>query len=342
MSATQYMQYDSDQGVYTSSVPDLLLSAESLSCRNDSLPRDYDGFMYDNWSADGFLPYSDVLGFDPLMDTLRGPSDILAPYSDLSQLCVDAALYSVEDLQPFVEGSSAGDYRPSTSWTAALQNPISVEPSHYTTFAPIQGPSDTSTSADTVPSASYMSSPLEWPPFSSPESPSETLCDTHSPATSSPTAADSRSATSDRSSKRLPRARRSSIRRGHARPSNTATDPSYASGGVRRTSPRNKQVGFVPYARIDAHHERSDCRHCSFSTTRKGDLERHERTHFAHICDPELVCCGLPEEEAPVHQGVPYEYGGRRMVGGCMKTFSRRDSFLRHLKKATCFRPAHM
>ncbi|KAH9919281.1 uncharacterized protein B0H18DRAFT_1016462 [Fomitopsis serialis] len=33
--------------------------------------------------------------------------------------------------------------------------------------------------------------------------------------------------------------------------------------------------------------------------------------------------------QVPDHR-ESYEHGGRRIVSGCMRTFSRRDSFLRH------------
>ncbi|KAH9831371.1 uncharacterized protein C8Q71DRAFT_300687 [Rhodofomes roseus] len=111
---------------------------------------------------------------------------------------------------------------------------------------------------------------------------------------------------------------------------------------VRTTSPRNKQVGFVPSAEPVAHEELSACSYCPFSTKRKGDLERHVRTHFALSRGQEWVCCGVPEEDALELTRDSYEYGSRRMVGGCLKSFSRHDSYLRHLKKARCLRPAHL
>ncbi|KAH9919858.1 uncharacterized protein B0H18DRAFT_1026489 [Fomitopsis serialis] len=113
-------------------------------------------------------------------------------------------------------------------------------------------------------------------------------------------------------------------------------------GRVRTTSPRNKQVGFTSTTQREKHAGWFTCSHCDFLTRRKGDFERHVRTHFALSRGPEWVCCGVPEEDAPGHAGGSYEHGGRRMVGGCMKTFSRRDSFLRHLTtKVECLRPAN-
>ncbi|TFY63571.1 hypothetical protein EVJ58_g3184 [Rhodofomes roseus] len=350
------MQYDSDQGVYTSSAPGLLLSAEPLLCGHDSLPRDCDGFAYGNWSADEFLPYPDV-GLDPLMDKLRGPSDILTPYLDLSHLDAEAALHLADDIHPLVEGSSTWDYPLSTStWPLALQSAIAAEPPIFPACAPDEGPSNTSlnrsSTTHTVPATSFASSSLQWLAPSSSGSPSEVFHSSDYTSTSLPVAANETSAPSDRSrsSKRRSRINKSCNRHGHADLITPGTVPSHASsfaGGVRRTSPRNKQVGFVPYARIDMREGSGFiCLHCEpdrpFSTQRKGDLKRHVLTHFAHSRGQELICCGVPEEDAPELVGERYEHGGRRMVGGCLKTFSRRDSFLRHLRKARCLRPAHM
>ncbi|KAH9919282.1 uncharacterized protein B0H18DRAFT_1028133, partial [Fomitopsis serialis] len=95
---------------------------------------------------------------------------------------------------------------------------------------------------------------------------------------------------------------------------------------ARTTTPRNKQVGFASTTQREEHNGWFTCSHCDFLTRRKGDFDRHVRTHFALSRGPEWVCCGVPEEDAPGHSGEKYEHGGRRMVGGCLKSFSRRDS----------------
>ena len=78
------------------------------------------------------------------------------------------------------------------------------------------------------------------------------------------------------------------------------------------------------------------------------DLKRHVATHKRPgECAPLWVCCGVPLMEAR-SRGVPedmlfneeiFEFGGLHMVGGCWRTFSRRDAFKRHLRReeGKCF-----
>ncbi|KAH9922986.1 uncharacterized protein B0H18DRAFT_1120693 [Fomitopsis serialis] len=88
---------------------------------------------------------------------------------------------------------------------------------------------------------------------------------------------------------------------------------------ARTTTPRNKQVGFASTTQREEHNGWFTCSHCDFLTRRKGDFDRHVRTHFALSRGPEWVCCGVPEEDAPGHSGEKYEHGGRRMKAGCLR-----------------------
>lgn len=70
---------------------------------------------------------------------------------------------------------------------------------------------------------------------------------------------------------------------------------------------------------------------------RKSDLRRHVQTHTPGAG---WVCCGVPLVEAAacgvpedVVSGEVREFEGILMVGGCRRTFSRRDAYGRHLKR---------
>ncbi|EJF56884.1 hypothetical protein DICSQDRAFT_174471 [Dichomitus squalens LYAD-421 SS1] len=91
------------------------------------------------------------------------------------------------------------------------------------------------------------------------------------------------------------------------------------------------------------------CPHCPYvqHNRRSPDLKRHIETH-THGADVAMwVCCGVYALDA-LDQGVPVEvvrqgqimdFDGVPMIGGCMKTFSRKDALIRHLKaqKGKCF-----
>lgn len=92
------------------------------------------------------------------------------------------------------------------------------------------------------------------------------------------------------------------------------------------------------------------CPYCAYvqRKRRAPDLRRHIDTHLGD--DNFLwVCCGVPEGEAQA-EGVPEEllgdkfhFEGQTFVGGCRKTFSRRDALKRHLRARTgsCFGDAY-
>ncbi|KAH9919280.1 uncharacterized protein B0H18DRAFT_638164 [Fomitopsis serialis] len=124
---------------------------------------------------------------------------------------------------------------------------------------------------------------------------------------------------------------------GNPRPSCTPSRRSSAGHARRR---RDKQVEFTSTLPLEECTGWFTCSHCAFLTRHKGtsisEPDRLMRIHFAVSRGPEWVCCGVPEEDAPGCTGEMYEHGGGGTRDGYMRSFSRRDSFLRHLKKATC------
>jgi hypothetical protein len=79
------------------------------------------------------------------------------------------------------------------------------------------------------------------------------------------------------------------------------------------------------------------CPHCSWvqHNRRVPDLKRHIRTHMRYAGPERWVCCGVPASRAHEYGVGPSapqtEYNGTLMVGGCQKSFSRRDALKRHL-----------
>ncbi|KAI0674014.1 hypothetical protein C8Q78DRAFT_1020339 [Trametes maxima] len=90
------------------------------------------------------------------------------------------------------------------------------------------------------------------------------------------------------------------------------------------------------------------CPYCPYvqRVHRSPDLARHIATHTrpADPAEALWVCCGVPVSSpaavvAGLRDAKPFVYEGMRMVGGCRKTFSRRDALKRHLKnnEGICF-----
>ncbi|TBU23884.1 hypothetical protein BD311DRAFT_730568 [Dichomitus squalens] len=140
--------------------------------------------------------------------------------------------------------------------------------------------------------------------------------------------------------------------------SSSSASPSRVAESYPETSPRlvastrrNAQVPS-PNAHSSSSLIRTDrwaCPHCRYvqHNRRSPDLKRHIATH-THGADVAMwVCCGVYALDA-LGQGVPVEvvrqgqimdFDGVPMIGGCMKTFSRKDALIRHLKaqKGKCF-----
>ncbi|KAJ7677489.1 hypothetical protein B0H17DRAFT_895973, partial [Mycena rosella] len=85
------------------------------------------------------------------------------------------------------------------------------------------------------------------------------------------------------------------------------------------------------------------CSVCGWVQTneRIPDFKRHLKTH-QRACDEDAQkgwrCKGVPVGEAAdygIGAATPtYDFLGQQRVGGCMKTFSRRDALKRHLDNA--------
>ncbi|RPD54933.1 hypothetical protein L226DRAFT_535594 [Lentinus tigrinus ALCF2SS1-7] len=101
-----------------------------------------------------------------------------------------------------------------------------------------------------------------------------------------------------------------------------------------------------------APHSKWQCPYCPhFQHNRRSpDFKRHLATHTRPEDKALWVCCGVPLLEASacgvpekVQRGELFEFEGVFMVGGCRKTFSRRDAYGRHLARETgrCFGDAH-
>ncbi|RPD60289.1 hypothetical protein L226DRAFT_272619 [Lentinus tigrinus ALCF2SS1-7] len=93
------------------------------------------------------------------------------------------------------------------------------------------------------------------------------------------------------------------------------------------------------------------CPHCPHvqHNQRKPDLRRHIATHTkpTQSRNARWTCCGVPltdvgKHEVPervLHEQPMVVHEGVAMVGGCLKTFTRKDALLRHLRvrKGMCF-----
>lgn len=119
----------------------------------------------------------------------------------------------------------------------------------------------------------------------------------------------------------------------------------FPSGHVRATAPRNKQIPLAEIKEPVLRGNKWSCSHCSYQTSRKLDMPRHMETHSKPASnEAEFICCGLPLEDVPGYTGEIRYHEGRAMAGGCVKTFSRKDSLLRHLRlrEGRCIRPAYL
>ncbi|KAI0717021.1 hypothetical protein C8Q76DRAFT_616902 [Earliella scabrosa] len=160
---------------------------------------------------------------------------------------------------------------------------------------------------------------------------------------------------------REPSAQVTPRRRRYPRISSTSPYPSplpepssFQSQSVSALTTFKRRNVQVPSAEAAAHGSPTstnqwECPHCPYiqHNCRVPDLKRHIATHTRASNEVLWVCCGVPVVEAHT-RGIPeevvredpaFEFAGRLMVGGCRKTFSRRDALTRHLRreKGRCF-----
>lgn len=113
---------------------------------------------------------------------------------------------------------------------------------------------------------------------------------------------------------------------------------------IQKTSPRNLQV---PSNTTPLFLDRNDfqCPYCEHyqSNRRRPDLIKHIKTHLQmQEPDADWVCCGVPMEKAALYKDKDISrvesFGktGMLMVGGCGKTFTRKENYNRHLKRLQC------
>ncbi|PCH40736.1 hypothetical protein WOLCODRAFT_162496 [Wolfiporia cocos MD-104 SS10] len=119
-------------------------------------------------------------------------------------------------------------------------------------------------------------------------------------------------------------------------------EPVLSTGPAVAANPRNAQVHITP-AQAQWAVENLACPvpGCAYeqANQRPADMRRHLRSHGYMDSEREWVCCGVPVAQA-AKLGMAAEeiaarktvYQGVEVVGGCMRTFSRRDSLRRHFK----------
>ncbi|KAH9927327.1 uncharacterized protein B0H18DRAFT_859582, partial [Fomitopsis serialis] len=82
------------------------------------------------------------------------------------------------------------------------------------------------------------------------------------------------------------------------------------------------------------------CSYVPHSTRRTSDVRRHLETHRSSENQQRWVCCGVPVARAAefgiTDVNAAYWWRGWRMVGGCRRGYSRRDSLGRHFKTCGC------
>lgn len=116
------------------------------------------------------------------------------------------------------------------------------------------------------------------------------------------------------------------------------------------TTRRNDPVFPASQRRVTE--SKYECPYCNYvQRKRRGpDIRRHIETHKRDAKSTAYMCCGVPLADAAalgvpakVRGEDPVEYAGIMMVGGCRKTFSRKDALGRHLRKyeGVCFGDVH-
>jgi len=126
----------------------------------------------------------------------------------------------------------------------------------------------------------------------------------------------------------------------------------------RRNTSRNLQSinGAVPIENETDFHCPVDG--CSYIQTnqRVPDLKRHVQTHGRWMDPYAWTCCGVTLDRAHLYgkgieegmtreeciQAGAYEFRGQLMIGGCMKSFARRDALKRHMDNPNITCVGHM
>ncbi|KAL1950527.1 hypothetical protein VTO73DRAFT_5651 [Trametes versicolor] len=126
------------------------------------------------------------------------------------------------------------------------------------------------------------------------------------------------------------------------RASSLASDASSATSSASSHKPRNAQVSVEEWrAEQPTFGWRQQCPWCNTPRpTLPTDWDRHLETHCRAVAGNSVRrwCVGVPFTQAFDYGVAPdapgMDVNGVRMVGGCGKTFARRDALLRHLQNS--------
>jgi uncharacterized C2H2 Zn-finger protein len=111
----------------------------------------------------------------------------------------------------------------------------------------------------------------------------------------------------------------------------------------QHTAARLKQVpytGTIP-SPVQISDDVFKCPICDQKPTKGRDQEvkRHIKAHFSEGMKNKPMCLGVRLEDAEEYGAdteIVQEHDGEMWVGGCGKTFSRRDAYLRHVHNQRC------
>jgi hypothetical protein len=103
----------------------------------------------------------------------------------------------------------------------------------------------------------------------------------------------------------------------------------------RSSHPRNTQTAPDSASFSAVKSNPWECPHCPWiqRNKRTPDLKRHIRTHTRLLHPAQWVCCGIlaDDTQSSALSAEPSPYISMPGVGGCGRTFSRRDALKRHL-----------
>jgi len=240
--------------------------------------------------------------------------------------------------------------------------PAPVDPSTMAAYAPyFDYGCDSSQAPSTPDNASVASPPPTSPSASSPyyDSSESDECDTDyaPPSDDDGEFHPTKVASSHTQKKHKVASKSSSSRRGNFSPTRSTSSESEksisSSRAHRRSHPYKRRIPSRNFQRedgavlIDNSGFRCPVVGCGYIQTnqRVPDLKRHVVTHDRWMEPEKWTCCGVTMDRAHLYgKGIKegmtdeerikagaYVFNGRLMIGGCRKTFARRDALKRHV-----------